>query len=181
VRAWCERREIEKDADPVSLQLDRIAVQLETLADKLIDHVIDDETYQSKRGKLLLQRMDIEERQRKRERSATEPDRVQNFLELVKSLYSTYKIASKREKREIVELATSNRFVSPEYVAIEPRNWLSAVDNAVVVLCGAPHRPTSRNGREMSNVYVEQLIELSKNNEVGKISEVFEEMGGNTF
>ena len=56
LRVWFEKREKQKPQETSHLNLAKVDERLDTLADKLIDHVIDDDTYQTKKQKLLLER-----------------------------------------------------------------------------------------------------------------------------
>lgn len=168
---WFNEKKTQKDIDTTPMQLATIGERLDSLTDKLIDRVIDDETYQVKKQKLLVERTLLENKQAESTPVSEKLRNVRKFLELVKSLYLTYISADTAEKRQIARLATSNRFVSGRNVMIEPQNWLSVVDQAVSVLCGAPARPTSRSSPAMRDQHMEQLANLIKDDEVQTMME----------
>lgn len=158
-RAWLDKETASEKPHTWTLQLAKIETRLSSLDDKLIDNVIDEELYKSKRERYLLEKTAIEEAEKKSKERAPKPRYIRRFLELIKSLYRSYIIANDDEKREIVDLATSNRQVSLKNIAIELRDWLMTVDQAVTVLAGPPDCTTSRSGQDMHDKHIDQLIE----------------------
>ena len=161
LRNWLDERETLKPKDMSTLQLAKIEDRLDCLSDKLIDRIIDDETYQAKKQKLLMERKTIEDQSAKHTNKEEILHNVQKFLERMKSLCFTYEMATNPEKREIVKITTSNRIVTERNIYLEPRNWLLAVDNIATVLCGAPSRPTSRRPQHVRDQHIKRLIALA--------------------
>ena len=62
----------------------------------------------------------------------------------MKTLAATYLIAEPPEKREIAEIATSNRTVSVKSPYVQPSDWLEDVGGTIAGLSGPPERTTSR-------------------------------------
>jgi len=162
LREWFDEREKQKPPEISHLNLAKVDDRLDTLADKLIDHVIDDNTYQRKKQKLLLQRKSIEETQRKSINIDEVANNIRKFLERVKNLCLTYQMATSTEKRELVKITSSNRLVSERNIVLAPQKWLQAVDAAVPFLCGAPPPANSRRRRDMLNQYVEELVKVTQ-------------------
>lgn len=169
LRQWFEKRKKKTPATTAPMQLAQIDAKLDTLDDKLLEKIIDDETYQRKRGQLLFEKKKLEEQQREQANEAHEPERVRQFLERVKDFLYSYRNVNSVEKREIAELTTSNRLVDQRNILLEPRNWLTTIDEAVAVLCGAPDRPTSRTHQRKRSGCFEKLIETSKSVELPNV------------
>lgn len=169
VRAWLDKETASEKPHTWTLQLAKIEARLSSLDDKLIDNVIDEELYKSKRERYLLEKAAIQEAEKKSKERAHKPRYIRRFLELIKSLYRSYIIANDDEKREIVDLATSNRRVSLKNIAIELRDWFVTVDQAVTVLAGPPDRTTSRSSRDMRNKHIDQLIEAANSAEAADL------------
>ena len=108
----------------------------------------------------MLEQVALDELKAKTLESRPSPQRTRKFLELVKSLYSNYKIATTSEKREIVKIATSNRMVSGKNVLIEPSTWLHTAQDALGVLLCADDRTTPRSSPEMFNEQFRSLIDV---------------------
>jgi DNA invertase Pin-like site-specific DNA recombinase len=162
VTTWIELHTQTPTPSSYAMQIENITQRLERLTDTLIDRLIDSETFNVRKQALMLERTMIKEKMEADAKKALEPSRVHRFLELVKSLYSTYLIATKDEKRQIVKNATSNRKVFGKKVYIEPSNWLRDTQIALgVLICGdAP--PTSRSSHDMISVQLDRLLRASE-------------------
>lgn len=141
------------------MQREQLDKRLERLTDALIDHLIDTDTFNTRKQTLVLEQLALDELKTKTLESRPSPQKTRKFLELVNSLYATYKIATKSEKREIVKLATSNRMVSGKNVLIEPSNWLQVAQDALGVLLCADDRSTPRSSPDMLDEQFCALIE----------------------
>ncbi len=169
VRARIETTQGPDKVETLKLQLRNSEARLSRLDDKLIDDVIGDEVYKRKREELLIGQAVIKENLAREKKRNLTAEQVRKFLEQVKSLYSSYENGTKDEKRHIVNLASSNRLVLPKKVEIEPRNWLTAVENARnVPQCGL-YRSTLRSGRHMRNKHIDRLIEAANSPEAAEL------------
>ena len=171
IAVWLGERVEREQPHTHAMQIQSVTLRLERLTDALIDRLIDTDTFNKRKTSLLLEKATIEEKFAKDSENYPEPWRIQKFLELVKSLYSTYKIATSAEKREIVKMATSNRIVSIRNVTVEPSNWLLDTQNALSVLLCADDRPASRRNHNMRDTQVSQLIHLIQTNQNGSPSD----------
>lgn len=136
VTEWIEQHTKSLVPSSYTMQIERITQRLERLTDTLINRLIDGDTFNTRKQALLLDRAAIEKKMEADAKKALEPNRVHKFLELVKSLYATYLIATKEEKRQIVQNATSNRTVFGKKFFVEPSNWLRETQTALgVLLC----------------------------------------------
>jgi DNA invertase Pin-like site-specific DNA recombinase len=147
---WKDRQPKQDDDNTTAMQLGQIDARLTRLTDAMLDNVIDEETFVARKERLLLEKMRIEEAAKEAAISVDEPARVLRFLELIKSLVDNYISANSDEKREIVQIAISNRTVSGKYVCLEPSNWLLKAEIAISGPIGEAYRPTSRRGTQTS-------------------------------
>ena len=126
-----------------------IKVKLDRLTDALIDRLIDQEAFQSRKESLLWEEAELLEQVKEWERNSANPKGFEHFLELVKNLVFAYQMAGPAEKRTIVEMATSNRLVDRKNVLLEPSKWLVDLRSNATVLFGGPHRGTYRTFQDL--------------------------------
>lgn len=127
-----------------TFELSKLAARLRRIEDKLIDGIIDDETYQRKKTEVLLDRQRWRKVADQKETKATKLSLLEKFLERVKSLYHAYLSAASAQKREIVKFATSNRQIFSKNVVLEPSKWMAIFENALNLEYCDPCRPSSR-------------------------------------
>jgi site-specific DNA recombinase len=150
------------------LQLGQIEERLDRLTDALIDRLINEETFAQKKQAMMV------ERERLYEEIAAINDRISNegalrrFLELAKNLAQLYVSATAREKRQIVELTTSNREVTGKNVELVAQTWLRTLQDWAASPTGDPYRSTSRTFKKEA---VEKLIEASASKEAIALAE----------
>jgi hypothetical protein len=125
--------------------------RLERLTDAVVDGLIDRESYLVRKEKLLSEKLMLEERARDALKDAPSRDHLRQFFELIKSLKNLFISALPSDRREIVEIATSNRTVMEKNVRLEPSNWLRTAQNMLSVYSGDPHRSTFRSLPEVQN------------------------------
>jgi len=118
------------------------------MTEKIVLKPISTSAIKLRLSKFLIESRKIEEQLLKMSDLSGETDKLIKFLELVKNLAGLYQIANPSEKRLIVELTTSNRFVDRKTVELQASNWLSTVDNVTTVLCGGASRDTDRTHPE---------------------------------
>ena len=112
---WGKQQETQIKA--LTLRLDQLQDRLARLTDAYIDKVIEKEIFEERKTALLLERKDLEEKQRElKENGRRLPDRLAEFLELAGSVYLNYKLGLAEEKRDLVKIATSNRDVDRKNV-----------------------------------------------------------------
>jgi hypothetical protein len=128
----------------LKMELAKIDDRLSRLTDKLIDDIIDETVFQAKKAELLLAKRKWEDIAATKQTNDLNTAKMTKFLELMKSLYSAYDLATPARKREIVELATSNRCVIGKNVELEPQNWLLTLEHMMGVPNGGHDRDSSR-------------------------------------
>jgi site-specific DNA recombinase len=156
--SWWETRPEAIRPDSAAMQLGQINTRLERLTDAMLARLVDENDFAARKEKLLLEKLQIEEAIKEAEKASQEPSRVQRFLELIKSLATTYVLAKPDEKREIVKMAISNRTVAGKNVYLEPSNWLLQAEIAIAGLTGAPSRPTSRRLPKLQDEHFAVLL-----------------------
>lgn len=149
ISAWLEGRKDKGRKLALQNELNGVQDKLDRLTDALIDRLIDEDTFAERKQRLLLEQSKLQEQLRDATEKTVDPATVTKFLELVKNVAVTYLIANPGEKREIAEIATSNRVVSGKSVYVEPSKWLSEVSWAIAGLCGGPDQTTDRTRRDM--------------------------------
>ena len=76
----------------------------------------------------------------------TKAEHMRTLIELANSLVRSHRMAETAEKRQLVEMTTSNRRVYGKDVYMEPSNWLDEVENTLGVQFGGPDRDSHRRG-----------------------------------
>ncbi len=135
---WLSSNETDSRQQAIPLKLAAISEKEERLTDALIDRLIDKGVYNSRKEKLINEKIQLEEELRRSGHSRSDPHHVRKFLELVKNLANSYISAAPAEKYRIVKIATSNRKVESKNIGIEPSEWLSDVGQALAAHGGAP-------------------------------------------
>ncbi len=148
---YAKAAEAEPVSDGLQLRLAAVKDRLDRLTDALIDRLIDKDMFNERKAKLLLEEVALQEEAAKCSVQSHEPGHIIKFLELVKNLAETFRLAIGAEKYEIVKIATSNRTVCGKNLCIEPANWLVEVGQTVSALCGPLPPDTHRRGRNISH------------------------------
>ncbi len=166
-------RETKPKLDSLQLRKDLVDSRLNKLTDALLDELIDTDTFNTKKKALLLEQVKLADEiaDRDAQPDVTEAD-VTNFLELVKSLYLTYRIARPEEKQQLAQLATSNRTISGKSAFVQPHNWLLRASDLIDVLGGAHYADSSRRERDETERHFEQLAELLYSREVKDLAKI---------
>ena len=129
----------------LKLRLDQIKNRLSKLADAYIDGVFDKETYQEKRGTLLLEEREIKEKIESLDRGEYKTlEKIEKILELANNAYLSYKLADREQKRDLVKIITSNLTVMDKSVAIEPNYPFKEIENRPRITNGSPYRAVPR-------------------------------------
>ena len=134
----------------LSLQLTQIVVRLNRLTDAYLDQVLDKEAFEQRKTALLVERRGLEEQIAElKARPQHVADRLSEFLELAGSAYSAYKVGLTNEKRELVEILTSNREVDGKHLVFTLAVPFGEVANRSENQYGGPRRSTARTCRSL--------------------------------
>lgn len=173
IERWLQERVPENQAKGVSLQLSQLKAKLESLTDALIDRLIDQDTFNTRKQTILLEQARLKKQQHEMEGQRFQPSQIRKFLELVKNLADHYLSADPTQRRAIVDVATTNRRVANKNVYLEPENWLIALDKLFDVFCCAESRTTSRTFDSKEISHIEQLAEAARSPEANRLFELF--------
>ena len=173
VNKWVETRmPNENQRLSYDRELKELVDRDEALTDALIDRLIDKDTYNIRREKLMLQKAELTEKATRAENLNTVVEDVRKFLELVKSLAGYYQTLNPPERRGFVESTTSNRLVYGKKPVLEPCDWLQAVFDSQAVSCGALSRPKTRTAFGVSNMQIQGLVEAATGDFHAKMAEL---------
>ena len=157
IDAWRMSNDSGEEERAWQLRKTNLQGRIDRLTDALIDRLIERDAFAERRERLALEEEALTEERctiGNRTKSALQ---LQRMLELAKSLALSHQLAEPAEKREMVEMATSNRRVSGKNVEMEPSSWLVTLKRDASVTCGDPARHRDRT--EM----LENLIAESEN------------------
>ena len=102
----------------IELQLANLSDRLVKLEDAAIDQIISRENFLQRKETMLIEKAKLETAIKKSRDWELSPGYIRRFLERMKNLAEHYQNAEAPEKREIVEIATSNRKVFDKKVYI---------------------------------------------------------------
>jgi site-specific DNA recombinase len=169
---WFEAHLKADDTAPLRLRLAQVEERLERLMDALIDRLIDGESYAERKHALLIEQVSLEEKLNAASSRSNDPEHLRAFLELMKTLPQLYEAAEKDEKRQIVELATSNRTVCGRNVCVEPADWLMVEPKAVAVSEGDPRHTTPRSSPDLISERIDVLLRAATSEETRKLKQI---------
>ena len=127
----------------LELRIGQITVRLERLTDALIEGLLDKPAYEERKTALLMERREAEEQlaMAKTGQAATE---VEKILEFAKSAYSLYVSQSPEEKRELVQIVTSNGVFDGKTLDFPWKFPYGEIANRWQIADGGPKRNTCR-------------------------------------
>jgi site-specific DNA recombinase len=147
----------------LNLQLEQLRERLSKLADAYIDALLDKDTYLEKKNRLIVEEKVIKGRLESLDEGEKQVlRRVEAFLELVNNAYSSYKLASPEEKRELVKIVTSNLSIEEKTVSIKLNYPFQIVADRQKITCGSPHRGVHRT----LSLILSQLRDYFKDHEL---------------
>ena len=111
IRGWASGRREAMAVKRLELEMVRHDTRLDTLTDALLDNLIDKETYTKRKAGLLVDRAKLQEQLELACRQGDLTQDADRFLERVRNLKTSHEMGNPDEKREIVEIAISNRSV----------------------------------------------------------------------
>lgn len=126
-------------------QTQLIVSRLDRLADAYMDGVFDQETYSVKKERLLSEKIELAEKlNRLDDYSGENITRLREFLELAKSAYLSFRSATEVERRQLVEIVSSNLIAYDKTLLVKLSSPFDAVFDRKGGSFGAPSRDTSR-------------------------------------
>ncbi|MBI3894341.1 MAG: recombinase family protein [Acidobacteria bacterium] len=141
----------EQDVKALQLSVSQIDDRVLRLTDAYIDRLIDKELFETRKAKLLEERIAIQEKIAEFSQGDSYLDaKLTEFLELIRSLAGKENPANLEEKREFAKSATSNLAVDQKTLVYAWRPPFDAFANWQESLYGAPHRGASRTFHKKS-------------------------------
>ncbi len=145
LRGWMRERQKQVKQEAIPLKLSQLAEKRERLTDALIDRLITRDVFEKRNAALLFEEQRLREREAHLNSSKQpDPKRARKFFELVKNLADIYISASPAHRRELVEIATSNRWVDGKNAYVEPSNWIRKLGQVDLALNGGHYPGTLR-------------------------------------
>lgn len=147
----------------LQLRLDSLAKRLERLTDALLDQIVDEDTYESKRQSLVLERNELEEKPRSLDENPTASlDAVRRYLELAREAWLSYEAGESAQRRELVRELTSNRTANPNRIVVELSNPYQLIADRPRVSTGCPSRDTDRTLKCIRD-FIQSLVSAIRN------------------
>lgn len=147
--ALCREAKKKDVANALELQLSANVARAERLTDALLDKIIDEQTYTSRKLVLDDESSKLRTALNEARSEGTRRESVDKFLELARSVALYYEMANATEKRELAKIAFSNRTLTGKNLCLVPRNCLAEPKETLAVLCGPHERDTTRTVREI--------------------------------
>ena len=137
--------EYEADYRRLQLLLEQTKERLSKLANAYVDGVFDKETYIDKKNELIFEEQSIKEKLTNfKQNSGDATKRMEEFLELLNSLYLSYKWGTPEEKRELVKTVFSNSEIEEKSVLAKLQIPFQIVIERPAFTDGSPHREATR-------------------------------------
>lgn len=126
------------------LAVAKLDTKLQRLTEAFLDGIIEKPEFAGEKQRLMLQRQEAVETS-----GPSRPNRadMRHFLSLSHNLGDLYRTATAVEKRQIIDLATSNRLVIEKKPVVEPHLWFRRASSALAVLSCGERRAANRMSR----------------------------------
>jgi hypothetical protein len=116
---WASKRD--EEVTSLNLRLSQIKDRLNRLTDAYLDGTLDKTMFEERKKSLFLEQKTTEENLTNvSHANRTSVDRVEKFLELAGNAWLSHKKALPEEKREMVEIFTSNRLLERKKIDLKP-------------------------------------------------------------
>jgi DNA invertase Pin-like site-specific DNA recombinase len=155
---WETERESALNAQ--RMRLGNLHDRLNRLTDALIDRTIEKDLFERRKAAFLMEQKELEEKIAGLEADhGSVPDRLAEFLELAGTVCFQYRMALPEEKRDLLQMVTSNRRVNGRNVELTLSLPFSEVANRYENSNGAPYRGRHRT----LDLLLERLIAYFEN------------------
>jgi hypothetical protein len=122
---WLGKKEYHANITSLELRIAKIDERLDRLTDLLIDGQFDKQLFEEKKRQLSAERLSLQDELTEARKNELLPDKLEKFIELMKTLTKLHDLLVDDEKRSLVQNVFSNRTVSGKYVELEPYDWLA--------------------------------------------------------
>ena len=161
---WTTRQQDEIRS--VKLRLDQIKDRLNRLTDAYLDQALDKTMFEERKKSLFLEQKTVEENLANLIRNGDRgPERLEKFLELAGNASLSHEMASPEEKREMLQILTSNRQVTEKNLDLKPSFPFQEIANRFKNSTCAPERAVPRTWDRL-------LAILSKLNSAGQLPDL---------
>jgi hypothetical protein len=134
---WTTR--LDEEIQSQNLKLAHVKDRLNRLTDAYLDQALDKTMFEERKKALLLEQKGVEEQLADlSRRNSEQPKRLEQFLELTGTAWLSYQLAFPEEKREMLNIITSNRSVNAKTLGLEPSLAYQPVVNRFKNSDGAP-------------------------------------------
>ena len=180
---WYQRKDtLQRERMEIDLQIDQLNAKLDRLTDAFVDRVIDRETMTKRRQAYLLEVKALEVKKEELGKSGSELRHLLRFFELLNDVATLYKIALAHEKREMVELLTSNLLANAESLSAEPSFWFRVAENALAAPFGCHCKATFRTFDEWIKTAFKLDVETNEGPSITelttRLSDIFDKYSG---
>lgn len=165
VDEWVATATNDEAEKAISLRLANLRDRVDRLTDALIDRLIDQGAFAERRQRLALEEEHLTVELASIVNVATRAAEMRSLIELAKNLCRSHAMADHAEKRQWVEMTTSNRLVSGKNIEIEPASWLISLKIAATVSYCDPARHGDRTFGEI----LERFNKVAKDMDVRKL------------
>jgi len=125
----------------ITFQLNQLSNRLDRLTDAFLDRVIEKSLFERRKTNLLLEQKDVEEKLIQLQENGDKiPEKLSDFLHLVKTLCLSYKLGISEEKRDLLKLVTCTRIIDGKNVAFMLNYPFDELAKRQKITCGDPHR-----------------------------------------
>jgi len=125
----------------LQLHLNQLEQRLSKLTDAYLDQLIDKDTFEQRKTTLLAERRSTQDRLAQcQSNSVLLADQLQSVLDQAGNAYLIYKSATTAERRELINILTSNRYVDGKSVKVMLDLPFDLVANRFDVTGGSPPR-----------------------------------------
>lgn len=144
IEAWLASSDDHDREKAWQLRKANLRDRIDRLTDALIDRLIDRDTFSERRQHLALEEEALDQEHQEWADKTKKAAHMRSLIELANSLERSHRLAESAEKRQLVEMTTSNRRVAGKSIYMEPSNWLVEVENTLGVQFGGPDRDKDR-------------------------------------
>jgi site-specific DNA recombinase len=131
------------------LQLAALQTRHDRLVDAFLEGTIDKETFEPRKAQLLMEQRGLEEKLARDVDAEQIARRLREILELASTASLSHEMGTDEEKRELLEILTSNRHVSRENVVVELSFPFCLLMKHNETKLGARGRYSARSGRNL--------------------------------
>jgi len=144
IECWIAKKGGHEAEKALSLRMANVEDRIERLTDAMIDRLIDKDAYSQRKRKLALEEEALHQERQDMGKMATKAEHLRTVIELTKNLVSGHDLADPAEKRQMLEMTTSNRTIIRKNIYLAPQVWLQDLKKGQPVLNGAPARDRDR-------------------------------------